>query len=293
MRLSREETNGGNRVMLRLGTTGVLCGIALCLTLAASAQNDPRTSARPTDAATAEGRHIFESRCAACHGLDGRGAERAPDIATRASVRARSDADLSRIIRDGIPTAGMPGFGGLDEGAARSLVHYLRMLQGKSGERIVAGDAAKGQAIFFGKGRCAECHVVDGKGGFLGSDLSGFAAARAAEEIREAITKPIQRGRLGGSMTLTLGDGSRISGVVRNEDNFSVQLQDLQGGFHLLGKAEIADLVRQSQSLMPSDYGSTLAAHELDDLIAFLARTAEHNRVAAAKRNKDEEGDEE
>ena len=103
MRLSRKGTNAGNRVMLRLGTTGVLCGIALCLTLAASAQHDPRVSARPTDADTAEGRRIFESRCAACHGLDGRGAERAPDIATRASVRARSDADLSRIIRNGSP----------------------------------------------------------------------------------------------------------------------------------------------------------------------------------------------
>jgi cytochrome c oxidase cbb3-type subunit III len=273
-------------------TMSILFGITLCWTVGAFGQDGARTSARPADTATEEGRHIFESRCAACHGLDGRGAERAPDIATRAGVRGRSDADLLRIIRDGIPTGGMPGFGALDEGAAQSLVRYLRMLQGKSGERIVAGDPAKGQAIFFEKGRCAECHVIEGKGGFLGSDLSGFAAARAEEEIREAITKPSRRGRLGGSVVVTLRDGSKISGVVRNEDNFSLQLQTLDGGFRLLGKTEVADIARQPDSLMPSTYGSTLAPRELDDLIAFLARTAGRNTSATSKRNKEEGEDE-
>src|SRR5207237_2155135 len=71
--------------------------------------------------ALAEGRQAFDTRCAGCHGLDGRGGERAPDIATRSAVQGRSDANLTRIIRNGIPRAGMPGFGSLDDGTAKSL----------------------------------------------------------------------------------------------------------------------------------------------------------------------------
>jgi len=275
---------------------GVAWGISLYLSaLGAPGQAAAGRSAHRAQAAdtgVAKGREIFESRCAACHGLDGRGGERAPDIATRTSVQRRSDAALTLIIHDGIPAAGMPGFGTLDEGAAQSLVRYLRMLQGKTGEAMPAGDSAKGRAIFFGKGRCAECHMIEGNGGFLGSDLSGFGAARAPEEIREAIIKPSQRGRLGGNVVVTLRDGSKLSGVVRNEDNFSLQVQDLQGAFHLLAKAEVADLTRLTESLMPSNYGSILSPGELDDVIAFLARTAAHGR-AATSRKKQQEGEDE
>src|ERR1043166_5931797 len=70
--------------------------------------------AQGTGAAEA-GRRSFESRCAGCHGLDGRGGERAPDIARNAKVRAHTDAELRKIIHDGVPGTGMPGFRMLDE----------------------------------------------------------------------------------------------------------------------------------------------------------------------------------
>ena len=274
------------RVVMITALGAALCGIAVAMP---AHQPAPPPRAQQTDTGIAQGRQIFESRCAACHGLDGRGGERAPDIATRASVQRRSDMALTQIIRNGIPAAGMPGFGALDEGAARSLVRYLRMLQGKTGERALAGDSEKGKAIFFGKGRCSECHMVEGSGGFLGSDLSGFGAARAPEEIREAITKPTQRGRLGANVVVTLRDGSKVSGVVRNEDNFSLQLQKVDGGFHLQTKIDVAEIARQSDTLMPSDYGSTLQPHELDHLVAFLASAADHNKAAVSKTKKEEE----
>ena len=39
----------------------------------------------------ARGLETFRSRCAACHGLDGRGGEHAPDIVTNPKVRELSD----------------------------------------------------------------------------------------------------------------------------------------------------------------------------------------------------------
>jgi alcohol dehydrogenase (cytochrome c) len=54
----------------------------------------------------AGGRQEFSSRCAACHGADGRGGERGPAIL----LRGRTDAELRDLIRNGLPSAGMPGF---------------------------------------------------------------------------------------------------------------------------------------------------------------------------------------
>ncbi|HTM47108.1 MAG TPA: PQQ-dependent dehydrogenase, methanol/ethanol family [Bryobacteraceae bacterium] len=52
------------------------------------------------------GRQEFSSRCAGCHGADGRGGERGPAIL----LRGRTDSELRDLIRNGLPSAGMPGF---------------------------------------------------------------------------------------------------------------------------------------------------------------------------------------
>src|SRR5689334_8872691 len=76
------------------------------------------------------GKQIFTSRCAACHGLDARGGERAPDIATRPEMQRLSDIKLTRIVDVGVPGTGMPGFHSLGESRIKSVVSYLRTLQG-------------------------------------------------------------------------------------------------------------------------------------------------------------------
>jgi len=73
---------------------GTLLAIgALCLPSAkdSMAQNQPLTKGTPGQQppALAGGRQIFESSCSGCHGLDGRGAERATDISTRPQVLQR------------------------------------------------------------------------------------------------------------------------------------------------------------------------------------------------------------
>src|SRR5580700_12099550 len=62
-----------------------------------------------TSAKSPEGKQAFVARCGICHGLDGRGGEHAPAIATGAAVQL-SDADVERILQSGIPSKGMPSF---------------------------------------------------------------------------------------------------------------------------------------------------------------------------------------
>ena len=54
-------------------------------------------------------RILFESNCAGCHGLDGRGGEKGPNIATRPEISGHSDNEILAILRQGVAPAGMPG----------------------------------------------------------------------------------------------------------------------------------------------------------------------------------------
>src|SRR5882724_6175980 len=52
------------------------------------------------------GRVLFEKICARCHGADGNGGELGPAIRTR--LARRDDVQLAALIREGLPTQGMP-----------------------------------------------------------------------------------------------------------------------------------------------------------------------------------------
>jgi len=251
-----------------------------------------RAEAKQSEHSIADGRQVFESRCAGCHGMDGRGGERAPDIATSAKTQRRSDSALAQIINNGIPSAGMPAFSTLDAPTSRALVKYLRFLQGKTASAALPGNPKNGKTIFFGRARCSECHLAAGAGGFIASDLSSYGRSRPVEEIREAIIKPNQPSNgPRGTVTIETRAGQTLTGVLRNEDNFSLQLQTLDGAFHLLMKSDVASVKRDSNSLMPADYGSTLSAGDLNDLVSFLISVAQHDKSPDPK--KTEPSDEE
>jgi cytochrome c oxidase cbb3-type subunit III len=254
-----------------------LVGLSLALlagrrSLDAQPQSGPRLQAK-ADLGGSPARETFVSRCASCHGLDGRGGEHAPDIVSSSSVRSRSDQSLFDVISGGLPRAGMPAFGQLLRPAEiHALVGYLRD-RGKSGERpTAAADAAKGRTLFFGKAGCNQCHMIGGEGGFLGGDLSDFGRHHLPAQIRVAILRPNDH-LLPEQETLvvTTREGQRWEGMVRNEDNFSLQLLDPKGVFHLVMKSELASLERQPKSLMPDDYGSRLTASELAALVSYIA----------------------
>ncbi len=116
--------------------------------------------------------------------------------------------------------------------------------------------------------------MVAGKGGFIASDLSDYARAHTVEQIRKEITTPPNSDHRARMATATARSGEKYTGRIRNEDNFSLQLQALDGIFHFLAKSEIEELEYSSQPLMPSDYGSTLSPDELNDVVSFLMSAA-------------------
>ena len=184
-------------------------------------------------------------------------------------MKTLSDQALLDLIHDGIPQAGMPGFPELGDGDSRALVAYLRFLQGKSGSNSIAGDPGRGRELFFGKGGCGTCHS---RGQSISENLTDFARDHGVDEIREAILSPTGGGVE--AATAVVRDGRKFSGMIRNEDNASLQLQDEEGRFYLLMKSSLTSLQRQSGKPMPTDYAQRLNATELNDLVSYILREA-------------------
>jgi putative heme-binding domain-containing protein len=275
---------------------------SLCLLLAAAAlgiwggfaaaaqapqQKVERRTARPLPT---QGKQTFASNCASCHGLDGRGGERAPNIADSPKVQALSAAQIQHIIENGVPGTGMPAFHSLDSSQIAAVVAYLRTLQGAKKTVKLPGDPERGQKLFFGKAGCSGCHMISGQGGFIASDLSGYARTHEPEQMRGAIVQSdASNHRQVRLATATVHGGSKYVGRVRNEDNFSVQLQGLDGTFYLLSKSDLEGLDYSAQTLMPSDYGSTLSAGELNDVVSYLIRSADSGSAETQGKTNEEE----
>jgi cytochrome c oxidase cbb3-type subunit III len=225
------------------------------------------------------GQRIFAGNCATCHALDGQGSDRGPDIANRREVQSRTDQELLRIISNGIPAKGMPSFRALGTPAIQAVLQHLRELQNHGKSEPLSGDAKNGQKLFFQKAECSNCHTMKGKGGFIASDLSKYVSGRGAAEIRDVIVNPAKNidPRKSAMVVITV-EGKTYRGVVRNEDNFSLQLQTLDGVFHLFNKAELRSFEYESHPLMPVDYGTRLTRSEIDDLISYLLSSAGNNK---------------
>jgi cytochrome c oxidase cbb3-type subunit 3 len=218
-------------------------------------------------------RHDYETRCSSCHGLDGRGSEHAPNISTDPAIRTLPDRDIFRMVHDGIPSKGMPPFDHLTDAQIKSIVSYLRFMGRQTGWEFVNGNSLQGEELFFGKAGCSNCHMMSGKGGFVGADLTDYAGTHTPGEMREAILNPGKlRDPYHRTVTIVTREGKRLSGVARNEDNFSLQLLGVDGTFHLLLKSEVKNITRSEKPLMPEDYAQRLSPGEIEDLVAYLAR---------------------
>jgi putative heme-binding domain-containing protein len=215
------------------------------------------------------GEFIYNRRCSACHGLDARG-YRAPDLTTGQFVNGTSDTQLYRVITRGIPATEMPGTN-MNEDEIWALISYLRTIVVAGSKENPRVNARTGEAIYSGKGGCGSCHMVNGKGGRLGPDLSRIGVARSQTALVREIRTPSEYITPGYEpVTVALRDGRQIKGTRKNEDSFSIQIMDTNEQLSTFLKKDLREVIDEKKSLMP-DYGrDKLAEAEIDDLLAYL-----------------------
>jgi len=225
----------------------------------------------------AAGRKLFAARCASCHGADGGGGEFGPDIAEVRGLRHR-DRNVADLIKNGLPDSGMPAFQ-LPQQDLDALAAFVAVLRAPAFEHPPAGDAAAGESFFFGKGNCASCHLVKGRGGVLGPDLSNLGRETRLAHIEMALRDPSTLGTPGYKLvSVHLRTGQIIRSLAKNESNYDLQLQDLDGKLHFLSREEIAEEIAEPKGLMPP---VTATSAEQRDLLAFLSRLAQDNSVSS------------
>jgi cytochrome c oxidase cbb3-type subunit III len=240
--------------------------------------------------AKSEGQKLFESKCAICHGLDASGGQRGPNIGVASAAKSRPNGELSRIVHSGIPQKGMPAFNSLSDQQIRAIVAHLRVLQQKTVIRADNGNPAQGQQLFFGKVGCSACHAVGGSGSFVSTDLSDFGTDHDAEEVRRAILSPQEQGKPPGlTAQATTNTGQTFSGMIRNENNSSLQVQDATGQFYLLMKSDLRSIERLPAPSMPTTFQKELSAMEIDDLVSYIMHEAPSHATQGAKTPKQKE----
>ena len=229
--------------------------------------------------ASTKGKTLFESSCAVCHGLDGGGGEHAPSIGRSSAAKSLTDSDLGRILHDGIPGTGMPrAFNTLGDLKIRSILSYLRFLQVKTEAQTDTGNPNQG------KGQCADCHAMGGKGRFLSTDLSDFAYNHNPSEIRIAIVSPQeQEGVPHTSVSVTTSSGQLFFGLIRNENNSSLQMQDADGQFYLFMKSDLGSIERFTSTFHASRLQTEVKLTEIEDLVSYIVHQSSIPQVAGSK----------
>jgi len=241
--------------------------------------NDPQASKL--------GEFQFRSNCAFCHGLGARGGGRGPDL-TRAQKRhGNSDADLFRTINEGVPGTAMPPNGATQQGVGMTdteiwqVIAYIRSVQVKTPAQPL-GDATHGQQLFFGTAACSTCHMIRGKGGRLGPDLTTSGSARATDYLVDSVRYPSRRLAQGISeamkefsqeyetVKVETADGQKFTGVVLNEDHFTLQMMDFGEQLHLFERDKLRSCEKSRESLMPAYDQKMLSDKDLQDILAFL-----------------------
>jgi putative heme-binding domain-containing protein len=296
MSFSPQRTQRSQRLVCKTILCGSLCALWFLASgsLAAQRGGAPPASATPANPAIgnreaiAEGEKLYNETCTACHGKDGTGGELGPPVAAqnRRYLR-RTDNEIFDTIKNGITGTQMPPYATqFTDDQIWRLTAYIRGLRGTAIDTPASGNVAGGEAVFWNKGNCGSCHMVKAKGGILGPDLSNIAGIRKVQDIVDALTKEKHRIAADGGthdstllpmstyqpVRVTTNEGKVISGILKNEDSFSLQVlgrDDLN--IHRFRRQDV-QVYYDPNSVMPHDWDKRLAPPEFQDLLAFLTR---------------------
>jgi putative heme-binding domain-containing protein len=244
--------------------------ILICMALPSEARTSGTTSAQ----------ELFKTHCAACHG------SRGPTLRVPVLKRANDLESMVSLLRRGVEGTEMRAIPPLVVGDEnlRRLASYVLAFRTHTQE-AASGRTDRGAEIFRTKGKCPDCHRVNGMGRTLAPDLSEIGRQRDLSWLKRALLEPeaeifdsfyeyrwailLPENYL--LIDLRTKSGEEITGPRVNEDPFSIQIRDGKGRLRSFLKSELVEL-RKSWGKSPMrSYKGVLPSAEIDDLVAYLA----------------------
>jgi len=231
----------------------------------------------------AEGRKLYESNCASCHGLIGKGdgamastlKPRPPAIGSASVMSSITPAMTFRKISVGVSGTAMPAFeASLTPEQRWNIVMYLGTLQHP------AGEVAQGEGLYL-QG-CVSCHGATGSGdgpmarvlSTLPSELNSFAWHAERSDSQLAIV--VREGKLGTPMPstryLTSGEVQSVVAYLRTlpmrQKQLASKAESANGNADAVGRRVVSIL---DQSLNAARNGQTADASDrgMDAYITF------------------------
>ncbi len=250
---------------LAAGLALLCAGLATHVSVRVAAQEHPGQYS-PAD--VAQGARLYGAQCATCHGPSG-------DLVGGIDLRrgrfrtASSDDDLKRIVKAGVPGTAMPS-SNFNDAEITAVIAFIRAGFELNAAAVMVGDGKRGRVLFDGKGACAKCHRVNGRGPYAAPDLTDVGSLRSPAALQLAMLdptgymQPINR-----SVRVVLRDGRTVRGRRLNEDTYSIQLIDDQERLQSVSKADVREYEIIATSPMPS-YKDKLTPAEIGDLVAYL-----------------------
>ncbi len=249
---------------LNLALTAIF---SLCVATTAAAQLTQDHPGQYSQVEIDAGARVYRSQCSQCHGPNG---DQVTGIDLRRAQfrRAVTDEDLAAVITTGVAQSGMPPFA-LRPAELIGVIAYIRAGFDNSAD-VKIGNAARGRALFAGKGACGSCHRVNGQGPRTAPDLSDVGMARSPAAMQRTLLDP-SSGMLpiNRPVRIVTNDGKTITGRRLNEDTKTVQLIDSEERLVSIAKRDLKSFVVETTSPMPS-YKSRFTADEIADVVAYL-----------------------
>jgi mono/diheme cytochrome c family protein len=222
----------------------------------------------PDAKVAAEGAKVFSSTCGFCHGVDARGAS-GPDLLRSAIVLDDNQGELiGQTVHQGRPAKGMPAFPSLTDEQIHEIAEYLHLQVELAANRgtykplnVVTGDAKAGESYFNGAGKCNTCHSVSG-------DLAHIGAKMSPPDLQQDFLYPAKPATA--KVTVTLKDGTQISGTLKHLDDFYVALNDAEGNYHSIALEKGVSVNVEDKLLTHRQMLDSYTNQQMHDLTAYL-----------------------
>jgi putative membrane-bound dehydrogenase-like protein len=140
------------------------------------------------------------------------------------------------------------------------------------GSLLTGGSPIRGQQVVFRNeaAQCTRCHNIGAaKAETVGPRLTGVAGRLTREQMLQSLLDPSAKLAPGfGQVALTLKDGKKLQGLLREETDTVIAIEDASGGLQRVQVSDVASRTNGASAMPPM--GQILTPHQIRVVVAYL-----------------------